>query len=259
MKNNPHAFTVAPGDAIRAPAFPKSLVETAYEHLLSLIVTMRIPPDGHIGIEGLARELKISQTPIREALNLLEAQKLAYKIPNVGFRAAPLLKRSEIRDLFELRLLVEPRAAAFAAQRSSDETLAALRDMSQAMSRSVEGDVEYAQFAEGDARLHQLIGAASGNRFIAEMIESLHVHLHIFRFLYRTSAAVDAAQEHAALVAALLDRDPFAAEEAMRAHLIASRGRMERAVNAQEAADDSRPAAPRRRRRTVGANGGATS
>src|SRR5690554_990619 len=121
------------------PVHPRSLVEHAYERLLSMLVTMKIAPGAHIGIEALARELQISQTPVREALTLLEAQKLAYKIPNVGFRAANLLSRQEINDLYGLRLLIEPTAAALAAEKSSDATLGALTRLAEEMGAVADG------------------------------------------------------------------------------------------------------------------------
>jgi DNA-binding GntR family transcriptional regulator len=238
----------------RRPTYPKSLVEMAYEQLLSMLVTMKIAPGAHIGIEALARQLQISQTPIREALTLLEAQKLAYKIPNVGFRAANLLTPEDVDSLFEIRLMLEPAMAALAAERASDEMLQTLVSLAQEMAQASKGsDVAYAQFAEGDARLHHLIAKASGNRFIAETIEGLHVHLHIFRFLINTNATEKALQEHAVLIEALLARDAAAAEAAMRAHLRASRQRMDSVMTPGEAADEaprkpSTAATPRRAR-----------
>ncbi|WP_248306674.1 GntR family transcriptional regulator [Bosea sp. AAP35] len=223
-------------------------MELAYEQLLSMLVTMKIAPGAHIGIEALSRDLQISPTPIREALTLLEAQKLAYKIPNVGFRAADLLTGPEIDDLFEMRLLIEPKAAAFAALRSSQEHFDALTILSDNMARVAGGEeTDYAQFAEGDARLHHLVAQASGNRFVAQTVEGLHVHLHIFRFLFRTNAPEQALQEHAAIVRALLARDADAAEGAMRDHLEASRQRMARALARHDVATPDREGSTPRR------------
>ncbi|MFC0246368.1 GntR family transcriptional regulator [Falsochrobactrum ovis] len=215
---------------------PKSLVEFAYEQLLSMLMTMKLEPGAHIGIEALARELGISQTPIREALTLLEAQKLVHKIPNVGFRTANLLSREDVNALFEIRLLLEPAMAALAAERANDRTLKHLTLIAKKLELSSKGnETAYAQFAEGDAHLHQLIAAATGNRFIADANESLHVHLHIFRLLYKTNSTERAVTEHAKLIEALNARDPAAAEQAMREHLIASRDRLDNAMLAQEA------------------------
>lgn len=214
-----------------APSYPKSLVEMAYEQLLSMLVTMKIKPGAHIGIEALARQLQISQTPIREALTLLEAQKLVHKIPNVGFRAANLLTPEDIDALFEIRLMIEPKMAALAAKRADKEMIETLLSLSHWMAQAAEGnDIAYAQFAEGDAKLHHFIAKASGNRFIAEAIQGLHVHLHIFRFLVNTNAPQEALAEHAVLIDALLAADSHAAEAAMCAHLHASQQRMDSAL-----------------------------
>ena len=237
--NEPLSFTRLLSLSDKRPSYPKSLVELAYEQMLSMLVTMRIEPGSHIGIEALARELQISQTPIREALTLLEAQKLAYKIPNVGFRAANLLTREDIDALFELRLLIEPPSAALAAERASEETLQGLTALAEELELASKGnELAYAQFAEGDAKLHHLIATASGNRFIAETIQGLHVHLHIFRFLYNTNSTEKAVTEHAALIAALLKRDPAGAEEAMREHLRASHERLDKVTVPQGSTGD---------------------
>jgi DNA-binding GntR family transcriptional regulator len=242
------------------PVYPRSLVELAYEQLLSMLVTMKIPPGAHMGIEALARELQISQTPVREALTLLEAQKLAYKIPNVGFRAANLLSRQEINDLYALRLLIEPRAAALAAEKSSDATLEALTRLAEEMAGiAASNDTGYTRFAEGDAWLHHLVATASGNRFISEAVAGLNVHLHIFRFLFETDATEGAMREHSVLIEALLARDPSAAEEAMRVHLQASCDRMNLVMDQREqragdadapAGDAQTPRGPGQARRT---------
>lgn len=250
--NEPFLFArrVAPHE--EQPLHRKSLVELAYEQLLSMLVTMKIPPGAHIGIEAVAWGLQISPTPIREALTLLEARKLVHRIPNVGFRAAPLLTVAEIDALFEIRLLMEPAMAALAAQRASEDMLEDLavfaRELEQAAGRV---DLAYSNFAEGDARLHHLIAIASGNRFIAESIQGLHVHLHIFRFLFDTNAPQQAVSEHALLINALLARDGAAAKTHMRDHLHASRQRIgkvlekTKAMNAGGRGEDVAPSKSR--------------
>lgn len=215
---------------------PRSLVELAYDQLLSMLVTMKIKPGERIGIESLARQMGISQTPIREALTMLEAQRLACKIPNVGFRAASLLSPTEVDALFELRLMLEPTAAALAAQRASPQDLQKLTELAADMTLVAQGtDVAYTQFADGDAKLHHLIAVASGNGFLAEVVRGMHVHIHIFRHLYKSNAPQRAVDEHDVLIAALLARNPIKAEQAMRAHLLASHQRMERVTEEREA------------------------
>lgn len=202
-----------------------------------MLMTVQIEPGERIAIDTVARQLGISQTPIREALSQLEAEKLVYKMPNVGYRASPRMTREEVQDLYDLRLLIEPYAAARAAERMDDATLATLREIEKDMRGVIDkDDKSFARFAEADAKLHRLIATGGGNRLIAETIERLHSHLQIFRSLYRTNAPEEAAAEHQAIIEALFAHDPVAAEAAVRDHLQRSKDRMDR-VSAETAAE----------------------
>lgn len=212
------------------PAAGPTLVEWAYDHLLEMLMTVQIAPGERIAIDTVARQLGISQTPIREALSQLEAEKLVSKMPNVGYRASPRMSREEVQDLYALRLLIEPYAAARAAEKMDDETLVTLQEIDRDMRGVADGDDrDFARFAEADAKLHRLIATGSGNRLIAETIERLHAHLQIFRSLYSTNAPEEAATEHQRIIEALLAHDAIAAEDAVREHLERSKERMDRA------------------------------
>lgn len=222
--SDPHG-NLAPRVARTPPG--RTMVEHAYEHLLTMLMTLRIAPGERIAIDAVARQLGISQTPVREALSQLEAEKLVSKLTNVGYRASPQMTRDEVRDLYALRKLVEPYAAARAAEAMTDESSATLQAIDAEMTEVAGSDVlAYSQFAEADARLHRLIATGSGNRLVAETIERLHAHLHIFRALYSTNAATEAATEHRAIIEALAAHDPAAAERAMLHHLESSERRM---------------------------------
>jgi DNA-binding GntR family transcriptional regulator len=107
------------------------------------------------------------------------------------------------------------------------------------MSATIKGDgPDFSRVAEADAALHRLIATGSGNRLIAEAVERLHSHLHIFRALYKTNAPQEAAEEHRVIIDALIAHDPKAAEEAVRVHLERSQERMARVLSAKP---DSRP------------------
>jgi DNA-binding GntR family transcriptional regulator len=211
----------------RPPSGP-TMVERAYDHLLAMLMSLEIAPGDRIAIDAVARQLGISQTPIREALSQLEAEKLVSKMPNIGYRASPQMTRREVRDLYTLRQLIEPYAAARAAESMTDDSIAILEAIDRDMSGVVAGDARaYSRFAEADATLHRLIATGSGNGLIAATIERMHAHLHIFRALYRTNAPEEAAAEHRVIIDALVAHDPAAAEEAVRTHLVRSQQRMD--------------------------------
>src|SRR3954454_14271282 len=95
----------------------QGFVEEVFELIRADIMSLRIPPDTRISIDSLARELGVSQTPIREALSMLEAIGLVTKRHFVGYCSAPQLNRKQLDELYEVRLLIEPYAARCAAQR----------------------------------------------------------------------------------------------------------------------------------------------
>jgi DNA-binding GntR family transcriptional regulator len=233
MKPTPPFPSFAAAGAPAEPVSVPTLVEKAHEHLLSMLVSMEIAPGARIAIDTIARSLGISQTPVREALSRLEAEGLVNKVPNVGYRASAQMSVREIDDLFALRMLLEPYAAARAAVHMNDEQLHIAEEIGREMDQIEDaGDgVAYARFADADASLHRLVAVGSGNQLIADAIDRLHVHLHIFRYLYNTSAPHEAAAEHSRIIEALLSHDADGAEAAMRRHLEKSRLRMDDAFS----------------------------
>lgn len=196
----------------------QGVVEDVYELIRSDIMSLRIPPDTRISIDNLARELGVSQTPIREALSRLEATGLVLKEHLVGYCTAPRLNRRAFEELYELRLLLEPDAARFAAERMNDEEVQTIAALAKKMQPG-ETRKSYNRFAVQDAELHDLIAAGSGNRLIRDTLGKLHTHLHIFRLRFHREITSEAYAEHEKLVAALAKRKPAEAASAMRVHI----------------------------------------
>lgn len=205
----------------RAPGY----AEEVFEIIRADIMSLRIPPDTRILIESLVRELGVSQTPIREALSMLEAMGLVTKKHFVGYCSAPQLNRKQLDELYEVRLLIEPFVARCAAERMSDEDLKAIRDLAQSMEPGATR-TSYDRFADQDSELHDLIAIGSSNGLLQESLARLHTHLHIFRLRFHSDVTTEAFAEHAKLVAALLRRDGPAAEAAMREHIEKSYNRL---------------------------------
>src|SRR5690606_23402646 len=204
MPTAPRSAATSPSGRIKRS---QGVVEDVYELIRSDIISLRIPPDTRISIDNLARELGVSQTPIREALSRLEATGLVVKEHFVGYCTAPRLNRREFEELYELRLLLEPDAARFAAERMTDDELQAIASLARKM-RPGETRKSYNRFAVQDAELHDLIAAGSGNRLIRDTLAKLHTHLHIFRLRFHREVTREAYAEHEKLVTALSKRKP---------------------------------------------------
>ncbi|GAA1246414.1 GntR family transcriptional regulator [Pseudonocardia aurantiaca] len=207
-----------------------------YERVKALIMDSRLAPGVKINIDAVARDLEVSHTPLREALARLEADGLAVKHARRGYTAAPLLSRAELDELYDLRLLLEPYAAARAAERITDfgvERLEAeLATFDQAPED--EGYQAYGALAAHDRRLHDLVLELAGNETVRTCFNRTHAHLHLYRLYYGGRTGNEAISEHRALADALTARDPRAAAERMREHLERSRDRLHRIF-------DSRP------------------
>jgi DNA-binding GntR family transcriptional regulator len=111
----------------------QGFVEEVFEIIRADIMALRIPPDTRIPIGNLVRELGVSQTPIREALSMLEALGLVTKKQFVGYCTAPKLTRKEFEQLYEMRLLLEPYAARCAAERMETRELEEVCELAKAM------------------------------------------------------------------------------------------------------------------------------
>jgi len=206
---------------------PTGLVEEVYTRVRAEIMSLGIPPDTRVTIESLARRLGVSQTPVREALSMLEAKGLVTKQQYIGYCTAPILNRVQFEEIHEIRLLIEPYAAAQAAVKMTSEQIGDLHRLVEGMAPGRDGQTRssYDLFAEQDSEFHERIAMATGNMLIVDALARMHIHLHIFRLCFRSKIASDAHDEHAGLLAAIASRDGAAAESAMRAHILNSRER----------------------------------
>ena len=203
----------------------QGFVDEVFALIRADIMSLRIPPDTRISIDSLAREFGVSQTPIREALSMLEAIGLVTKKHFAGYCSAPQLNRKQLDELYEVRLLIEPYAAARAAERMGEEDLARLSALAKSMEPG-ETRTSYDRFADQDSELHEMIAHGSGNSIIEESLSRLHIHLHVFRLRSHSEVTTEAYAEHERLVAALAARDGRAAEDAMRLHIERSYARL---------------------------------
>ncbi|WP_105373367.1 GntR family transcriptional regulator [Neorhizobium huautlense] len=209
---------------------PTRLGDEVYGAIYSQLMSLKIPPGGRIAVDNLVRELGVSQTPIREALSRLEAQGLVVKTHLIGYSAAPQMDLSGLEQLYDLRMLVEPFAAAQAAKLMPEEAIASLETIDSDMRQVRDEDARsaYSRFAQSDGAFHDLIALGSGNGLIHDTLARLHTHVHLFRLYFHTRATSDANREHARILVAIKNRNPKAAETAMRDHIERSRKRFMR-------------------------------
>ena len=211
-------MTALNDSAAQQIARPSGLAEEVYRRIRADIMSLKLPPDTRVSVDAIARTLGVSQTPVREALSMLEANGLVSRRQFAGYATAPRMDRAQLDALFEFRLLVEPHAARKAAGEMADADRGALA--------SGAGAPSHDAFADMDTAFHKLIAQGGGNPLIADSLSRLHIHVHIFRSCFRSEIAAEAVHEHDAVIAAIGARDGAAAETAMRRHIERSYGRL---------------------------------
>jgi DNA-binding GntR family transcriptional regulator len=212
-----------------APARPASIVEGVYDGIYERLMSLEIAPGARIPIDAIARELNVSQTPVREALSRLEREGLVQKAHLIGYSAAPQLTRKQFEDLYVFRLLLEPEGARMACAAMTPDALARLEEAAADMGRGappVDRNSRYSRFARADGQFHDEILRVAGNEVMRHALADQHVHLHIFRLMFHSRVTEEALDEHAALLGAFRAGDVAAAGDAMRDHIERSRDRL---------------------------------
>ncbi|TIX02501.1 MAG: GntR family transcriptional regulator [Mesorhizobium sp.] len=204
------------------------LAGDVYEAIFQQLMSLKIAPGSRITVDNLVKDFNVSHTPIREALGRLEGEGLVVKTHLIGYRAAPQISRRRFDELYELRLLLEPAAAAKATAVLDEAGLAVLQEAAGVMARREGRDerLRYSNFARQDAIFHDKIMQFAHNDLIRETLNHQHTHFHIFRLMYHSRVTEEALDEHEAILSAFAAGDPDAAEKAMRVHIENSRDRL---------------------------------
>lgn len=203
------------GSVIARPA----LRDQVKDVLLERIARGDYAPGERLVETAIARELGVSQAPVREALRDLDQLGLVVHAPNRGCSVRQVSPR-ELREAFPVRAALEALASRLAAPRISDADLARLDALLEEMVAAARVADPLAQ-AHANARFHATIVAAAGN----ETLERQWSTLEPFARTYLTSVQADVdleqlAERHRPIVAALRSRDGEIAARVMHDHLI---------------------------------------
>lgn len=188
------------------------------ERLMEDILSGKLQPGERIVETRVAKELGLSQTPVREALRDLEL--LGFVVTS-AFRGATVRRVSpeDWAEIYPIRAALEGVAARAAAERISEEDVRRLRGLIDVMrSASQRGD-KHATIA-ADIEFHAHIVELSGNRVLKQLWQSLRLATTTFLTVSVTHRPLlELAERHTVVLEALISRDGAAAEAAMRSHI----------------------------------------
>jgi DNA-binding GntR family transcriptional regulator len=201
---------------VRSPQPTHSLADAAYQQLHDAIVTCQLPPGHRFTERGLCDQLGIGKTPLREALTRLISEGLVRSIARVGYEAAPITL-ADVRDVYGLKLVVEPAAAQLAINRVD---IAALR----ALDRPARRNETTEEFLARNREIHLAIARASRNARLAQNVESLIDASDRIRYFADSLRPAEATitHRHEELIGALERGDPAAAHAAAASQILAA-------------------------------------
>ena len=197
----------------------QSLSDRAYYAIRELIVTLELAPGSIVSERDLQERLGVGRTPVREALQRLEGERLIEVYPRRGIFVSNV-NVLDLAVLSEVRTVLEGFAARLAAERSTagdrEATSALIADLDELSAAADERRLIHL-----DQRIHRHVYRCTHNPFLEATLDGYYVlTLRIwFLALDRVSRLGDAVQEHRELLEAIRDGDPDRAENAMRRHV----------------------------------------
>ena len=205
--------------------------QTADRLYTTIVVEQQLQPGEKLPNElELAQQLGVSRATLREAIRTLADRGVlevrrgrgtfvspqGEEIGDFGFSSLEM--KGQLRDLFELRSIFEPRAAALACRRAAPEELSDILEKGAEVERCIRTGRDRTQ---ADQAFHTAIVRAAHNEFLLRLLPIIHqaVSTAVERGEHREQLAEDTLRDHALLLEFLKKRDGEGAEHAMAIHM----------------------------------------
>lgn len=198
-----------------------------YDALLDAIVHGRLVPGTRLVLDDLAEQLKVSRTPIRDALARLTSEGLVRREGRKGFTLTALSPQ-EMRDLYEVRLMCELYAVENGIANATPDLLAEMTEIADQGFRALRSANPLVASLK-DREFHRLLVSLSHNPKLTTLIEQLNIHIQTLRVRPGQEKLSEQRKhyhdEHLAIVEAISAGDVAAAKEVVQRHIVAASAR----------------------------------
>lgn len=188
-----------------------------YNELKKRIVYLDYQPKQVLNIKELAQEFGVSPIPIREALILLEAERLVHIIPSHGIYVTEI-SFQELKELFEIRLFLLGLAGQLAAQRITPEELNKMKELLQKIKEVKDQKI----LVQLDAEFHDLLNTSTKNQTLAEILKRLRNQIGRLWFFAKENDtyAQNIPEDFTKLIQALEEKNQQRSEEILKKHAL---------------------------------------
>ena len=209
--------------------------DRVYQTLKARILNGESKPGERLKERDLVAELGASRTPIREALRQLSSEGLVVTRPRRGMIVADLEPR-EVKEIFDLGVILESFAAKLAALSATDEDIDRLKSLIDTMDQTLSHASEdaFKRYIQLDRDFHDAISSAARNGRLQAILQQT-INLRVLSQAFGQYSAEDYQQslsQHRNIAVAIEARNPEWAESAMRTHTLT--GRIENHLFEQE-------------------------
>ena len=215
-----------------------TLRDSVYGSLKAMIVTGQLPPGARVTENDLAAKLKVSRTPVREALNRLERDGLVTGRPRQGY-AIKEFDINMFREAFEVREMLDGHATELATAKIAPADKERLREMVRECERLASlpdrsRDDMFQELQIG-MDIHRVIAESSGNEMLSGLLNGIidKCQHYVWMELLWLDEWQIARNEHAAIVEAVCAGDATRAGELARKHIRGSRNNILRLLQAK--------------------------
>lgn len=195
-----------------------SIVDRLHAQVRRMAITYELKPGERINEGELSRQLGVSRTPLREALNRLSIEGFLSFEPGKGFFCRRLDVKN-VFDLYETRKVLETSALKLSLERAKVEEIDAIEAFLRETGPEA-ADKSTEEMVLLDETFHERLMALSGNEEMLRLLKSINARIHFIRFLDfdRTSRPATQA-DHLAVLEMLKKGDLFRAVQVMERHI----------------------------------------
>lgn len=203
--------------------------EAAYRHLKHQILTGELAPGQEVNEISLSEESKFGRTPVREALRRLVHDGYMEVRPRRGYRVSTVTVDT-VRELFEMRALLEPAAVELAIERATDDELAGLHELAHTR-HEFDDRAGYEKFLSDNRDLHVRLAELGGNARLAKALRQVLEEMQRLLFVIGgPNIAFEQPHEHEDLFDAIRARDAETSRKIVLDQIESSRQRVMRAL-----------------------------
>lgn len=200
------------------PDTPAVAPSHVYDRIKAMATTFRLRPGERVNELELARQLGVSRTPVREALNRIAAEGFLVATPHRGYTVRAL-DAQQLMALYEYRATVELGVVRLVCARASDQALAELARSVDGSRDEVETDAQALRLLSRDEAFHEHLASLAGNPEFLRSVRSLNERIRFPRWIDLKARRGQTRNDHPDIVRALQSRDVVAVQALMSQHI----------------------------------------